>query len=546
MRRRRRWPRLVFGGAGLLAVGLVIYLAVVGTGDATPAYGGTYTEGVAGNPMAVNPLLSPFNDVDKDLVALVYSGLTKLDPTGQVTPDLAERWEVGPDGKTYTFYLRPDIKWHDGAPFNADDVIFTVGILQNPDFPRTPELASLWKGVTAKKVDESTVQLALASPFSPFLAYTTIGILPVHVWKDTPVKQLTESPNNANPIGTGPFVLKEITLEHALLEAYPDHYAGKPLISNVEIRFYHDYQTAMNALKRREIRGLLLRPGMEESDLVELRKDKKLVLNPLQASNYSIIFLNSRSPFFSDKLVRQAMMYALDRDKMVMGAAAGQAVRADSPILLNSWASDPDIKKYPYNPDKARELLAQAGWKPGADGVLEKDGNRFRFSLMTNNDKTRISVGEEVVRQLRQVGIKAEFTAGGPTGLMREYVIPRRFDAVLYGWDNGYDPDAYAAWHSSQIKENGLNLASYSNEKMDRILEKARQAPNLEERKLLYKDFQAIFAEEMPSLPLYYPTFTYVQDDSVRGFEPDLLFEPSSRFYNIKDWYVNTKQGLRW
>ena len=542
MAKRIRWPTLVALSGCFLGVAFLVSVAFTAGSELKPTFGGTYVEGVSGHPMVINPLFCHFNEVDKDLVALIFSGLTKLDERGKVIPDLAESWEISEDGRQYTFQLRQGVQWHDGVPFTADDVIFTVRAIQDPDLPGIPDLALLWENVSAEKIDDSTVRFTLYSVYAPFLTYTTLGILPSHCLSETPAKELADSPFNASPIGTGPFKFKQATLESVLLESNPDYFLAKPYLSNIELRFYPDYQTGLAALKRNDIQGQLLHPVISREELSELRQNEDVSIYTAHRASYAVIFLNNTSPLFQDKAVRQALFHYLDRRKIVTEPLTGQGLIANSPIVSATWAYDPLVKKYDYDPDKASSLLEGAGWERGESGIWEKEGTRFSFSLLTNDDKTRVAVAEEIARQLRSAGIDVELSASGSSGLLQTYLLPRQYEAILYGWDTGYDPDCYSAWHSSQINEDGFNLACFSDAKADKLLEQGRQVTDETERRTLYSEFQALFAEEVPSLLLYYPTYTYVVDNAVKGVRLGILFEPSSRFSNVTEWYIETRR----
>lgn len=543
LRRFIRWRQVALILASILVLLSLWYITSLPVKEVRADYGGTFVEGVAGRPGAINPLLSQFNDVDRDLAALIFPGLTRLNERGEITADLAERWGISLDGRSYTFYLRPRVVWHDGTPFNADDVLFTVDVLKSPDFPGVRELASLWKNVSATKVDDLTVTLTLKSPYSPFLAHTSLGILPSHILSKTPVKGLKDSTFNTSPVGAGPFRFKEATAERVIMESNPAYFGGRPYLSAIEVRFFPDYSSALSALERREIHGLLPRKWLSEEEMNRLTENDKVNLYVSQRTSYTILFLNLKFPLFKDKTVRQALLYGLDRERLVGSALGGQGMVAQSPIAPGTWAHEGSIKRYEFNQEKARALLDEAGWRQ-AEGsmVREKDGTQFRFSLLTNDDKSRIAVGEEIVRQWRRLGIRPELSASGPTRLFRDFLIPRSYQAVLYGLDVGPDPDPYPVWHSSQITETGFNFASFSHEKADALLENARQTVSLAGRAKLYGEFQAIFADEVPSILLYYPTYTYAVDTAVKGVNVGVLFEASSRFAGMKDWYLRTKE----
>ncbi|MBI2906506.1 MAG: hypothetical protein HYX92_02490 [Chloroflexi bacterium] len=545
LRVRIRLRQVAFVLASLVVLIIVWYLASLPVKEVRADYGGTFVEGVAGAPRSISPLLSQLNDADRDLASLIFSSLTRSNERGEIVPDLAERWDVSLDGRTYTFHLRPGVLWHDGTPFTADDVLYTIETLKNPDFPGVREFASLWNGVSVSKADGSTVALTLKGPYSPFLANTSLlGIAPRHILGKTPVKDLRDAAFNTRPVGTGPFKFKEASAERVMLESDPNYFLGKPYLSAMEVRFFADNTSALAALERKEIHGLLSRQWLSAEEMVRLSGNESLRLNISSRASYSLVFLNLNFPLFKDKAVRQALIYGLDRDKIVNVALAGQGIAAQSPIVPGTWASDSGgARKYDFDPEKAKALLDQAGWRqPEGSIVRKKDGLEFRFALLTNDDRSRIAAGEEVVRQWRTLGVRAELSASSPSRLLRDFVVPRRYQAALYGLDLGYDPDPYPVWHSSQKTEPGFNFPAFANEKADRLLEQARQMTSQGERAKLYAEFQSIFAEEAPGVLLYYPTYVYAVDASVKGTSFGVVFEPGNRFLNVKDWYMRTKE----
>lgn len=186
-------------------------------------------------------------------------------------------------------------------------------------------------------------------------------------------------------------------------------------------------------------------------------------------------------------------------------------------------------------------LLEQDGWQINSRGALEKEGAELRLALLTDNDPERVAIGQEITRQLRAIGVDASLQSPAFSELVRDFLLPHSFQAVICGWDQGYDPDPYPAWHSSQAQEGGLNLAGYSDEYLDRVLSQARQTNDLEQRKALYREFQQIFAEEVPSILLFYPVYNYFVDKEVKGVNLGVIFEPASRFANVHQWYIKEK-----
>jgi peptide/nickel transport system substrate-binding protein len=500
-------------------------------------------EAVVGIPSHVNPLYATFNDVDKDLTALIFSGLTRLGPDGTVLPDLAEGWDVSADARSYTFRLRRDVTWHDGAPFSADDVIFTCEALRDPDFRGEPSLGLFWQQVRCTKLDDFTVRFELPQPLAPFPAYATVGVLPKHKLEGLGAEGLFLSPFNEQPIGTGPFVLTYTDTQRAILRSNPAYLGGEPFIAEIELRFFPDYTSAAAAFQERRVQGLLLGPEAPPADQALLDRRNDLQHLTARRNSYTLLFLNTRAPFLDDKWVRQAILYALDRQTILADTLDGRADLADSPIVPGTWAYSDDIRRYPYDPQEARGLLEKQGWKLNSRGVLEKDGQELSLSLLTDADAARVAIGQEIVRQFGEVGIHATQETKGGTALVREFLLPRKFQMVLYGWDQGPDPDPYAAWHSSQVREQGFNLAGFTDQRLDEVLSEARQTTDQERRRALYAEFQQIFAEEVPSILLFYPLYHYYVRDDVKGIALGVLFEPSSRFANVNQWYIKTKRG---
>ncbi len=539
--RRMRWP-LVLAFVGALLVGaLLVYLGYTVSTEEVPDVGGTYIEGLAGNPRAINPLYADLYSVDRDIGALVFNGLTRINERGEIEPDLATRWEVSPDARTYTFYLRAGVRWHDGAPFGADDVVFTTGIIHTPAFDGSLYLIQAWQDVQVEKVDPLTVRFTLKEPFAPFLEQTTLGIIPKHLFRDIPVGDLDQAAFNTRPVGTGPYKVKEVAADHILLEAYEDYHGPHPYITKVEFRFYPDYDSVLAAYRRGEIMGV---SRIQIKDLPQARALENLRLYTTRLSGYRIVYLNLRDPIFQEVAVRQALLYALDRQKIVDEVLSGQAIVAHSPIMPNSWAYDPTIRQYPYDPARARELLTKAGWTDtDGDGIRDRDGEKLEFTLATNDDPQRAAIIAEVSRQWAQIGVRAYPETTGWSTLVSDYLIPRRFDAVLTAWEQmPVDPDAYPWWHSTQITGTGQNYASWVNRDASEALEQARLTPDREKRLALYRQFQAVFADQVPSILLFYPLYHYGVDREVKNVHISPLIEPADRFRHIADWYIKTRR----
>ena len=544
MGRYVRWQvAIALLGIALLS-SLLAYSAYSFTNVLVPDRGGTFREGVVGSAQYINPLLCHFNEVDQDLCALVFRGLTRLDEQGRVVPDLAEGPpQVSPDQLTYTFRLRPGLQWQDGAPITADDVVFTIRLMQDPDFPGVPFLGDLWRTVEVEKLDERTVRFTLTQPFTPFLDYTTIGLLPAHLWRGIAAGQLLQSQLNVQPVGNGPFQVTEVSATYVRLEPNPRYPGPTPYLAALEFRFYPDYPSLYRAFEQGEIEGIS-RVLPQDLAWAEAREDLQLFSAPL--SGYVIILLNLQNPntpFFQDKVVRQALMYALDRQRLVDEVLSGQGIVAHSPIMPYNWAYYDEVKRYPQDVEKARQLLEEAGYVDGdGDGVRERDGRPLRFLLLSDDSPIRQKLAAAISEAWRAIGIEAVPQPVTFTGLVSDFIVPRQFDAAILSWELSGDPDPYPLWHSTQISDGGQNYGGWVHRRADELMEAARALSDADERKALYREFQEIFAEELPGLLLYYPVYTYGVSDRVHGVEIGPLNEPGDRFRTIAQWYMVTRR----
>ncbi|MFN2203227.1 MAG: peptide ABC transporter substrate-binding protein [Caldilineaceae bacterium] len=534
--------------AALALVGIALLALVLGYSTYSvatvlvPDRGGLYREGVAGNPKYLNPLLCDATDVDMDLCALLYRGLTRIDKDGRVVSDLADNWTIT-DGVVYEFHLKPDQYWHDGEPVTADDVMFTVGVLQDPEVYSLPDLTSLWRAVEAEKVDDRTVRFTLTEPFTPFLDYTSIGLLPAHIWRGIPAKELTTMPLNVTPIGNGPLKVVETAADHIRLEPSP-YYAGpRPYLSALELRFYPDHASLFPAFVSGDIEGI---SQVFVEDLPQATEREDLTLFSSATSEYLSLVLNLKNPdvpFLQEKEIRQALFYGLDRQRLVEEVARGQGIVADSPFLPENWAYNPNVRKYEYDPVKASGLLDAAGWiDTDGDGIRDKDGTPMRLLLYSNDDPLRQDLVERIAADWRAIGVDAEPTIVSFAGLVTDFLNPRRFDVALVGWEIIGDPDPYPLWHSTQATGGGQNYSGWESEEADKLIEEARGLIDEDERKALYYQFQDIFVDELPALLLYYPVYTYGVSNEVHNVQIGSLNQPAERFRTFDQWYMRTRR----
>ncbi|MSQ15449.1 MAG: hypothetical protein EXR50_06255 [Dehalococcoidia bacterium] len=530
-------------GLTVFAVFGVYWLAT----EESPDRGGVYVEAEVGAPRAMNPLLAHFNDVDKDLAELVFGGLTKLGSNGQVMPSLSDRWSISSDNLTYTFHISDRARWQDGNPVTPEDILYTIGVVHSKAFPGSPDLAAFWKDIQVEKVDSETLKFKLPRPFSPFLSYTNLGLLPSHLLKDKTVEELAQDKFNVFPVGAGRFAVESAKPDAVTLNASSSSMGPRPLLDQVKLLFFADQYAAVAAVKSGKADAILLSSDAPSESANVLAREAGLTEHREIRTNYTALFFNSQSPLFQDARVRKAIVRAIDRNALVKIVLKGNGQLSDSPIVPNTWANSGSNQAQiiPADQNQAAALLTDAGWTLGSNGVRNKDGVEFQFAISTNDNPVRSALATAISTQLQPLGIKVASSTEGAASLLRSSVIPRRFDALLYGMDMGYDPDSYAVWHSSQDKEDGLNISSFSDPQIDSLLAQARDTTDVEKRKELYRKFQDLFVDQAPAVVLYYPVYTYWVNSKLKGLETSVLFEPSSRFLNIEGWYFKTKRALR-
>ncbi len=533
---RSRWLLPVVVAAGVVVLSVLWYRTSHSSHMADSLTVTTHREGVAGSVSRINPLYSSANEVDADLVALIFSGLTRLGPDGTVQPDLAESWDISGDGLTYTFHLRQGVTWQDGQPFTADDVIFTYDALRDPNFRGQPAQADLFHSINYSKVDDATVEIRLSQPFAPLLSHLTIGILPSHLLQGQNADALYDNPFNQQPIGTGPFRLTELSPQKAVLEANSNYYLGGPFLGRFEFHFYQDEPALLKGLKAGEVQSAFFRSPLNADDAQYLQSASNLRVLQLPSTTSTVLYFNNVWPSLQDPNVRMALAYAVNRPDIISSVLQGQAVEADSPIAAGTWSYYPVLDRYTYDPDQAARLLDEAGWTMQPNGVRAKDGVELRFVIVTNDDSMRTGAANDIAQSWQALGIPTEVSVQGPTTLLRDMLLPHQFIVALYGFDGGPDPDPYPAYHSSQARPGGQNLSGYSDGEADLLLQNARQSSDVESRKTLYRQFQELFASELPNLPLFQRTFTYAVDKNLQNVSPGVLFDSSSRFSQVNEW----------
>jgi len=522
---------------------ILSYRAFVSRTEIIPLSGEEYTEGMVGEPKYLNPILSQTNKVDAAICSLIFSGLTKLGAKREVIPDLAEKWEQSPDGKVYTFYLRKDVFWHDGKPLIADDVIFTIAAINDPDYCGT--LAKLWRDVKVDKIDNYTVKFTLKSFCAGFLNNTTVGILPRHILGGIPAKNLTLHTFNLNPIGTGIYCFETLKLDSfgkvrsVVLKRDENYYLSKPYIDRVIFNFYSDDFHLFEAYKEKEIAAI---DSIQPEQVADVCKWKNFNLYKASLPEYTALFFNTKKSWLDNKEVRQALAFSTNKTEIIKKALFNEACLIDSPILPDFFGYNPDILKYKFDSVKAKSILEKTGFKEDKDGIRKKDGKELEFNLVTVDTELNRKIAELVQNQWKKIGVSLKIKVIDASVLQRDYIRPRNYDILLFGESLGADPDVFPYWHSSEIDDPGLNLSCYVNKEADRCLEDARQTADSNIRQQKYIDFQNMIAEDMPAIFLFSPYYIYGVSNKIKGIEINYIISPADRFSNISKWYINYKR----
>ncbi len=506
------------------------------TSNAVPTKGGTLVEGDVGVPTTFDPLLAR-TQTERDLSTLLFDGLARVDGSGMPTPELAKSWKISDDRLTYTVTLRSGITWHDGAPFTSQDVRFTIGLVQSPDFPGDPQLSRFWQPIVVDTPDDSTVVFHLMVPFSPFLNYLNLAILPKHVLGGVTAEDLSVDPFNLSPIGTGPFkfVSYDKSSQELKLEGFPAYSGDAPLLNAITIKYFGDADKLLAAVKTGDVQASgsltddqLLRSG-------SLPKTDSIYAPQLMS--YTALFFNTRVAPFSNQVVRQALALAVDPTQLTNGPLKSQTVAGASPIPSTSWAFSPQPTN--FDPQKAGDLLDSAGWKYVADdGVRENGGASLSFQLLVNaDDSERLLMAQTIAQQLGEIHVRVDVQQM-TSDQVNQALANRQFSAAIFGghFGNG-DPDCLDVWSSNEVST-GLNVTGVNDADIDKVLTDARATTDIDKRRQLYDQFQQEFMNQAPAVILYYPRYLFVVSSAVHGVSPQSLVDSSDRFQQISTWYL--------
>lgn len=550
-----RWQILVVVVTlGIVAVLLFSQQSPVATGPflPQPEQGGIYTEGLVGSLGRLNPLLDWNNTADRAVDRLLFSGLIKFDEHGLPQADLAQGWGVSEDGTLYNFTLRDNAVWHDGTPVTSDDVIFTIDRMKSAGSLYPQDIKDLWSKIEVTRWDEKTIKFTLPEPYVPFIDYLSFGILPKHLLEAVPADQMPNAEFNINPVGTGPYKFDHLIVDGGqikgvVLTVSDTYYGDSPFIEQAVFRYYATSAEAFDAYQQ----GDVLSVSQITSDVLDgALEEPNLSVYTSRLPQMTFVLFNLNRPevaFFQDAKVRRALMLATNRAVIINALLKGQAVLTNGPILPGSWAYYDGTEQFEYDPDAAVSLLKGAGYVIPASGgeVRAKEGASLAFTLLHPDDQTHTRIAEMIKEQWAGIGVQVTLQPVPYDKLATDFLTSRNYQAALVDLNLSRtpDPDPYPFWHQSEAT-GGQNYSQWDNRTASEYLEQARVTTDYTLRTRLYRNFQVIFAKELPALPLFAPVYSYGVNSQVQGVQVAALFDPSDRLATFSRWYLLTRRAL--
>jgi peptide/nickel transport system substrate-binding protein len=551
--KKLRWQILVVAVTIVIVALLLLSQQPISTPflpEAAP--GGIYTEALIGSLGRLNPMLDWNNPADRDINRLIFSGLIRFDSHGLPQPDLAEAWGTSPDGVLYNFSIRSNAVWHDGEPVTSDDVIYTIELIKSAGSLFPQDVKDLWSQIEVKRLNDKTLQFKLPEPFAPFLDYATFGVLPKHLLESVPADQLAIAQFNLQPIGTGPYKFDRLMtsggqITGVVLTVNEDYYLQRAFIEQIVFRFYPTSSSAFDAYQQGEVLGV---SQLTTDVLQQALMEPTFSVHTSRLPQLGLVFLNLNNPtvsFLQNEKIRRALLLGVNRNLIVSHIMQGQAIIADGPILPGSWAYYNEIEHFDYDPDAAAALLKGEGFVIPASGgdIRAKDGQFLTFTLTHPDDEVHTRIAQAIQADWALIGVRIDLQSVAYDSLVNDFLTPRNYQAALADLNTARtpDPDPYLFWHQSEAT-GGQNYSQWDNRAASEFLESARTETDFTSRTRLYRNFQVLFTKDMPSLPLYYPVYSFGVDVQVQGVQLAPMYDVSDRLALITEWYLVTKRTL--
>lgn len=547
--KKYRWQLLLILITGLV-VGLLLLLQQdsfkqLVSSTPNPISGGIYTEALVGEFLRLNPFLDIYNQPDRDVNSLIFNSLVTFDASGLPQPDLAETWGISRDGTVYTFSLRPNLKWHDGMALTTNDVAYTVSLLKSGNALIPQDLRNFWEEIQVNILSESSIQFALPEAFSPFLDYLAVEILPEHLLGNLSLDEMIDHPYNLAPIGSGPYKFDRLLVEDGqitgvVLNAFDDYYEGRPYLDEIVFQYYRSIEDAWAAYQNGEVEGL----GNVSSDiLMSVLSEPDVNLFSAREPNLNIVFLNLENEavsFFQEASFRRALMMAIDRQRIINNLFSGQAIIAHGPIMPGNWAYYNEIEIINFDNEGAKQILASLNMvvDEEQEGLITETGQAISFNLLIPDLEIYRQIALMIQKDWSAIGVQVEIIEKPYADVISD-MQSRNYEAALVdiALTGVPDPDPYPFWGQAQALS-GQNYSQWNNRSASEFLEQARINFNYSDRTRLYRNFQIIFQQEMPSMPLFYPVYNYAIKAKINNVNIGPLYDYSDRFNSVNTWYI--------
>lgn len=495
-----------------------------------PTYGGEVNEGIIGTPRYINPVLAT-SEQDKDLTSLIYAGLTKKDSLGNTVLDMAESIVESDDHLRYTVKIKSDAKFHDGESVTADDVIYTVSLIQNPIIKSPYRIK--WEGITIQKLSDTEIVFILKKPYVLFMNILDMGILPKHLWKDLNEDQFSLSDYNIHAIGSGPYKINNIETISGIpnifvLDSHKNYTSGRPYLKRITIKSYANEKNLLQALNKGEISRV---HGISPSKVKDLNISESSIHTSLLPRTITVFFNPNKATDLSDKNFRSALELAIDKKAIVEKVLNNYGKVVNTPYAFGSEESVENV----YDLEKAKDLLSQTK-------AFKQASSTISITLTTANTEEMKMVAEMIQADWEQLGVKTTLAIYEVSDLNQTVIKDRNFEALLFGSITESPSDLYAFWHSSQRSYPGLNISNYVSKSLDENLEVLRTSTDAEDRKVAYTKVVEEFKEETPGIFIFAPSLIYITKDTTTTLMPEYSFDNSSRFTLIHKWYRYTEK----
>ncbi len=463
---------------------------------------------ISANPSRINPILST-DSASSEIAGWIFNSLITYDKDAHIKTSLAKDYKFLND-TTLVFHLRRDVKWSDGEPFTAKDVIFTYKTIMSPTI-FTPYSSSFTHIKNVVMIDNYTIKVIYKYPYFKALETWMMEIIPWHILKDE--KNLMTSGFNQSPIGTGPYILQNFSISNDItLKANPEYFEHKPYIDEIIYHYLPDTSTQFLMLKTGVLDVGVLSPLQLERQIDKDFKKRYSIYENI-AHSYTYVGFNLKNPKFKNPLVRKALSLAIDREELVKILFFGHGRVCTGPFLPGTGAFNYDVQAPKRDIKKAKELLKKAGYD---------EKNPFEFELTTSTG-SRVYIAQILQHQLKKAGVKVRLRVLEWQAFLNTVVMPKRFDAVLLGWSLGLKPDAYSIWHSESYKKGGFNFIGYKNEKVDRLIKKAEKTVDNKEFDKIYRKIFALIVRDNPYLFLVTPNSITAVNKKIKNVTPSII-----------------------